>query len=522
MQRSISDSLPPTYTQSTAHSDRQLASGPPAANDKKDLDDSSSDSDYLSDELTPIEDDEEAWQLDEVAASTEPPSYESVTREESDAFERDLASLRTQRPSPIGKLPLPVIIPQRRPRNKSRGFVRAYSPVLNDVGIDQTTFLRFLKEFHASSQANPWFNVVLVAATIAGFVPEPITMAVTTAVQVAAGAGKEFDSRRKTNNFLDRMNEALFKPAGCYAFIMKYKPDAEIKQSGGLLARLGVKIEDVDFSASKAVAKYDAQTAEGDAGKKSKMAKFRLTSGATKGSAKMVEAAPLIYPEIDEVVYSGKDGQETFKDKAKDAGKFLAGYVDRRAQMSYVSSDANHGSHMFNSTDNRLVQARNDPNSALVVPENEREMKSKSKWSDPNHPMFNGGLVGLVSGGYIDAGRHRAEKRERKLQRKEQRFERRYGSQTQYQDSRFASQGDERLSSQGAEQQNPDYFNRTAGRRTHPRARAAQRGGGPGGVIGAVKKIMQEDVLYLMIVPMPTEAELAEAREMIRLEKEKK
>jgi hypothetical protein len=52
----------------------------------------------------------------------------------------------------------------------------------------------------------------------------------------------------------------------------------------------------------------------------------------------MVVAAPLIYPEIDEVIYSGKDGRETFKDKAKDAGKFLAGYADRRAQMQYVSS----------------------------------------------------------------------------------------------------------------------------------------------------------------------------------------
>jgi hypothetical protein len=38
------------------------------------------------------------------------------------------------------------------------------------------------------------------------------------------------------------------------------------------------------------------------------------------------------------VVYSGKDGEETFKDKTKDAKKFLAGYVDRRAQTEYVSS----------------------------------------------------------------------------------------------------------------------------------------------------------------------------------------
>lgn len=56
----------------------------------------------------------------------------------------------------------------------------------------------------------------------------------------------------------------------------------------------------------------------------------------------------------------------------------------------------------------------------------------------------------------------------------------------------------------------------------HPRDRAAQRGRGNGGIIGSVRKIMQEDVLYLMIVPMPSEAEIAEARELLRLEKEKK
>jgi hypothetical protein len=157
-----------------------------------------------------------------------------------------------------------------------------------------------------------------------------------------------------------------------------------------------------------------------------------------------------------------------------------------------------------------------------VVPEDKRQITPTSKWSDPNHPMFTGGLVGLVSGGYIDAGKYRAEKRERKLQRKELRFERRYGSRTQYSDSQSPSQGFGRLSLQGSEQQATDYFNRSAGGRTHPRAKMVQRGGGPGGVIGAVKKIMQEDVLYLMIVPMPSEAELAEAREMLRMEKEKK
>ena len=36
-----------------------------------------------------------------------------------------------------------------------------------------------------------------------------------------------------------------------------------------------------------------------------------------------------------------------------------------------------------------------------------------------------------------------------------------------------------------------------------------------------MKKVVQEDVLYLMIVPMPSEAELAEAREMLAHERER-
>lgn len=46
-----------------------------------------------------------------------------------------------------------------------------------------------------------------------------------------------------------------------------------------------------------------------------------------------------------------------------------------------------------------------------------------------------------------------------------------------------------------------------------PRSRNARRRNRKGGPLGAVKRAMREDVLYLMIVNMPSEAELAEARE---------
>lgn len=183
-QRSTSNDAPPSYAQSTGNSsrDRQLATGPQASDEKKRIEEeihSDSDSDFSSDDLGPLEDDEEAWQLDEVAASTEPPSYEEANSEDADSLVRDVLSARGDVISkPVGKLSLPVILPQRRPRNKTRGFVRAYSPVLEDVGIDQQTFLRFLKNFHKSSQANPCFNAVIVAATVAGFVPSPIIVSI--------------------------------------------------------------------------------------------------------------------------------------------------------------------------------------------------------------------------------------------------------------------------------------------------------------------------------------------------------
>lgn len=55
-------------------------------------------------------------------------------------------------PQRKGQLSCPVILPQRRPQNKSRGFVRAYAPALADCGIDQVAFLQFIKSMHQASK----------------------------------------------------------------------------------------------------------------------------------------------------------------------------------------------------------------------------------------------------------------------------------------------------------------------------------------------------------------------------------
>ena len=100
-----------------------------------------------------------------------------------------------------------------------------------------------------------------------------------------------------------------------------------------------------------------------------------------------------------------------------------------------------------------------NPNSSLAVPQ---DKQFASRYSDPNHPANSGSLVSLVTGGNID-----------------------------------------------------------------PRARRRNRG--PIGKIRKatgtdkpLRKYLRQDVLYLMIVNMPTEEEMAEAKERMEREKREK
>ena len=175
-----------------------------------------------------VEDDEAYWELDE-ATDPDPPAYDyspSVRGEidhaepESGEAKPDVHKLvqtfLASHPAPThatGRLPCPVIIPQRRPRTKSRGFVRAYAPVLADSGIDQDNFLEFLKTFHEASQVNkisliwislvlqcksqvtnsmpkasPMFTVIFLAGHAAGYAPSVSAMVASMIIQTAAGA----------------------------------------------------------------------------------------------------------------------------------------------------------------------------------------------------------------------------------------------------------------------------------------------------------------------------------------------
>lgn len=125
-----------------------------------------------------LDEDEAAWQLDEAAEQWELPAYEEAGRqsgyaaihnpesEHAPMTENDSEETKEKKreamvralvqmagpPGSVRRLPCPVIIPQRRPGAKKRGFVRAYAPVLADCGISQDVFVKFISDFHKASQ----------------------------------------------------------------------------------------------------------------------------------------------------------------------------------------------------------------------------------------------------------------------------------------------------------------------------------------------------------------------------------
>lgn len=65
----------------------------------------------------------------------------------------------------LAGLPAPIIIPQRRPEARSRGFIHAWAPALEDCGIGQDEFLNFLSGFRREGEKGAAFNAVNLAVS---------------------------------------------------------------------------------------------------------------------------------------------------------------------------------------------------------------------------------------------------------------------------------------------------------------------------------------------------------------------
>jgi len=94
-------------------------------------------------------------------------------------------------------LPGPVVIPQRRPGSKDRGFIQAYAPSLAYFGIDQDEFINFLNATNKAFRASKWLGAIQLAAVGTGFVPNSIAFGVSLAVQIVAGVIAKAETRWK-------------------------------------------------------------------------------------------------------------------------------------------------------------------------------------------------------------------------------------------------------------------------------------------------------------------------------------
>lgn len=165
----------------------------------------------------------------------------------------------------------------------------------------------------------------------------------------------------RSNNFLDRLNNEFFKPRGLYCLIMTYKPESSDTHAS------------VDITQAISSSENPASS-----GMKQAFKNMRLSAGKTYGELEMPEAAPLIFPALDQLAASTTEESVKKQSKMKSSKKFVADYFDRRAQAQYAAENP----------DSSLAQTQ----SAGFA----------SRYSDPNHPANSGSLIALVTGGMLD------------------------------------------------------------------------------------------------------------------------
>lgn len=439
------------------------------------------------------ENDEADWQLDEAQQElskesnrlpSTPDNPEEIP-ELANNFIRDHPSAAgSEEPSPAARLKLPVVITQRRPKARDRGFVKAYAPILEDVGIDQATFLDFIDKLNKAVEPNPWIQAINLAGLAAQHVPLAVSIAVSVALKTIADSASAVQSRTKTNSFLDKINEEYFKPRGLIALLMTWKP-----QDPSAIAT-------VNFDLETTIAKASSGSNQGTFAK----IQSRMKSSSAATSFEFPETAPLIFPALDKFASSASGDPKAKQKKqnfVKRGGGFVEDYLDRRAVAQWAGENP----------EGKLANAAPRP-------------EFRSRYADPNHPASSGDPLAFITGGKISSGilggrdaSGGAVHRGLDL-----------GSNKAAMIGRGVDRGllDRRATLQsrwpGQSYPQAPYGGRgrdAAGPFEQPVT--SSRGGmggsaiGPLSIIGGVKKLLQKDVLYLMIVNLPTEEEMAQA-----------
>lgn len=147
---------------------------------------------------------EELWALEEAQEELQHLSNDHASPQE-DGEVADGAALASwfasQHKAPreivYPKLPAPILLPQRRPKDRNRGFIRAYAPDLAPFGIDQATFIEFLNTAEKGYRAHRWLQAINLAALVGHAIPSVAAIAAGIAIHQFANLAIAADGRRR-------------------------------------------------------------------------------------------------------------------------------------------------------------------------------------------------------------------------------------------------------------------------------------------------------------------------------------
>ncbi|OLN93244.1 hypothetical protein CCHL11_07606 [Colletotrichum chlorophyti] len=377
------------------------------------------------------------------------------------------------------------------------------------MGVDQDTFLDFIDTFNKSILPNPWINTLNLVGFVEYAVPEPAMMLLGIGLDIATTAALEAHSRFRSNKFLDRVNEGFFNPRGLMCHIVTWQ--TEVNYDGrvdGLGEMPPMSRSDPDFFQSiKDVAAQKTSAEDGWEAWKGQMGEMMRPFSSDFASP---EPAPLVFPSLDTAATGeGKVDGVKKKNALDRSEKWVDEYMDKRSQAKWV-----------------VKHAGNPAANALAKPE------FRSRYADPNHPAASGDVVALVTGGRwqynsdeVDSKKAaKKDKEEEKKRKKEEAKKERQEAEEAKKEAERAKRQAKKKQKQEAEKEKKEAKmekekkkkRKTEGSEDNQSdvdAKLAVTEGRP--VDGNDETLLKKDVLYLVVVNLPSKEETMQAGESI-------
>lgn len=298
---------------------------------------------------------------------------------------------------------LPVVLPQRRPNKRGRGFIRAYAPTLSEAGISQAMFLDIIDNLNRVLEPNPWLHAINVVGLAANAIPDPvINTLIGLALDTATDAAIEASSRSQSNTYLNYVNRDILVPRGLVAFVAVWAPDAA---GDDLMAVTQFDAQAYDETASNShlqtIRSAIAKGKTPNQVKEELQMRLKRNIRSSTGSFDWSEAAPLIFPSATENASTLRLRQNGKPKNAFDRGEvWLDGFMDKRSQAKWVEEHP-------------------EAPGATSLPPSE----FTSCYADPNHAASTGDPVAFLTGGkwsLIEKQKLKDERKALEIQQKEE------------------------------------------------------------------------------------------------------